>query len=392
MYKILHITNSLGTGGAERLIADLTSLLDKDRFRVSVCCTGPDGKTRETIERAGSEVIVLNRARRSSVLFPAFCADVLSLYKGIMGVIEEQSPDLVHTHLEANYIAPFCARRAGVKGVVLSFHSSVLLARRGKWSLRNAARRAVMSRAARSADALMAGSKYAAVAAAELCGLKTRDVTVIRNAVDVARVEDEAPHTGLRGELGLPPGEKLLVTLGTVKEPKNHRLLIEAMALLKESRDDVSAVIVGTGGPEFAGGLKALASRLGLDEKVFFLGYREDAYGVVKACDLMVLPSLWEGLPVAALEGMACGVPVLLSDIPPHRELIEEGRDGWLFRSNDRTSLSGMLAKVLQDEESMKKVALAGYMKVVKEYNSVTMARNCERLYERCIERGAGGR
>ena len=127
-----------------------------------------------------------------------------------------------------------------------------------------------------------------------------------------------------------------------------------------------------------------------MERKIHFLGYRDDAYGVVKACDLMVLPSLWEGLPVAALEGMACRLPVLLSDIPPHRELIEEGVDGWLFRSEDERSLSETLVKVLQDEESMEKAALAGYMKVLNGYDSVKMARSCERLYESCITGGQG--
>jgi glycosyltransferase involved in cell wall biosynthesis len=388
MYKILHITNSLGTGGAERLIADLAALLDKERFRVGVCCTGADGVTRQALEGAGSKVYVLNQGRRSSVDLPGFCADVLSLYRGIMRVIDKERPDLVHSHLESNYIAPFCARRAGVKGLVLSFHSSVLLAKRGKWSVRNAARRAVIGRAARLADAVMAGSEYAAEAAAELCGLKTEEITVIRNAVDVARVEGEAPHAGIREELGLSREGKLLVTLGTVKEPKNHRLLIDAMATVAKSGEDAYALIVGTGAPELVGRLKARISQLGLQKKVLLLGYRDDAYGVVKACDLMVLPSLWEGLPVAALEGMACGLPVLLSDIPPHVELIEEGRDGWLFRSGDADSLAGRLVEVLRDDERLKKVGTAGYMKVVREYNSTQMARSCERLYKRCI---AGG-
>lgn len=389
MHKILHITNSLGTGGAERLIADLASLLDKGRFRVSVCCTGADGPARDALERAGSDVVVLNRGRRSSLSFPGFCADVVSLYRGIMEVIKAQGPDLVHTHLESNYIAPFCARRAGVKGVVMSFHSSVLLAKRGRMSLRNAARRAVIRRAAIFSDAILAGSKYAAAAAAELCGIDKRDVVVIPNAVDVARVENESPHAGIRDELGLPSSEKLVVMLGTIKEPKNHRLLIEAMAAISKRREDVSSLIVGTGDPAFVLELKELVSQFGLEKKVHFLGYRDDAYGVVKACDLMVLPSLWEGLPVAALEGMACGLPVLLSDIPPHRELIDEGRDGWLFRSGDPESLSAGLIEVLDDQETMKKVAMAGYMKVVREYDSTQMARSCERLYQRCI---AGGK
>lgn len=389
MYKILHITNSLGVGGAERLMVDLARLLDKSKFSMHVCCTGPDGPMREDLERAGSKVTVLDKKRRSSLLFPVFCADVGSLFVGITGVIRRERPDLVHAHLEAGYVAPFCARLAGVKAVVVGFHSSVLLAKRGSRSLRNAARRATMRRVARLADALVAGGDYAARAAAKLCGVASSDVRVIYNAVDVSRV-DEAASVSIRSELGLPEEEKLLVTLGTVKEPKNHRLLIEALRRVSEARRGVSALIVGTGEEGFVANLKELAAELGLGAKVFFLGYREDAYGIVKSSDLMVLPSLWEGLPVAALEGMACGVPVLLSDIPPHRDLIRHGVDGWLFYSNEASSLADAILEVLGDEESMRKVALAGSRKVRERFSSSEMAKAYGILYEECIRSKPG--
>jgi glycosyltransferase involved in cell wall biosynthesis len=307
-----------------------------------------------------------------------------SLVAGITGVIRRERPDLVHAHLEAGYIAPFCARLAGVEAVVVSFHSSVLLAKRGDRSLRNAARRATMRRVARSADALVAGSDYAARAAARLCGVVPSEVRVIYNAVDVSRV-DEAAGVSIRSELGLPGKERLLVTLGTVKEPKNHRLLVEALRRVSETRRDVSALIVGTGEQGFVGNLKQLAAEHGLGDKVFFLGYREDAYGIVKSSDLMVLPSLWEGLPVAALEGMACGTPVLLSDIPPHRDLIRHGVDGWLFSSNEASSLADAILGVLGEEESMRKVALAGSRKVRERFSSSKMADAYGILYEECI-------
>jgi glycosyltransferase involved in cell wall biosynthesis len=388
VYRILHITNSLGVGGAERLLVDLARLLDGKRFAMSVCCTGSDGAIRGDLERAGAEVTVLGRRRRSSVQFPLFVADVVSTFAAITGVIRRERPDLVHTHLEANYIAPFCARAAGVGAIVASFHSSVLLERRGRWSVRNAARRAVMRTVARSTCAIMAGSDFAAKAAADLCGVRQGDVSVVYNAVDVSRLEGETPRDSIRNELGLPETDKLVVTLGTVKEPKNHRLLVRAMRHVADSRGDVSAVVIGSGGRELVAALEALARELGLQEKVRFLGYREDAYGLVKACDLMVLPSLWEGLPVAALEGMACGVPVLLSDIPPHRELVEDGVDGWLFSSDDERSFAKGILDALESDAARMAVASAGLRKVQERFDARAMARGYEKLYEECI-RGA---
>jgi glycosyltransferase involved in cell wall biosynthesis len=387
-YRILHITNSLGVGGAERLLVDLARLLDRDRFALSVCCTGRDGATRADVERAGAAVTVLDKRRRSSLLFPLFAADVASTFAAITGVIRRERPDLVHTHLEANYIAPFCARAAGVRAIVASFHSSVLLERRGRLSVRNAARRAVMRRVARTASALMAGSDFAAKAAAELCGVDQREVRVVYNAVDVSRIDAERPNDSIRSELGFPQTEKLVVTLGTVKEPKNHRLLVKAMRHVADRREDVSAVVIGSGPRELVAALEHLAGELGLQEKIRFLGYRDDAYGVVKACELMALPSLWEGLPVAALEGMACGVPVLLSDIPPHRELIEDGVDGWLFSSNDERAFAEGILAALESDETRAAVASAGGRKVRERFDAGTMVRGYESLYDECI-RGA---
>jgi glycosyltransferase involved in cell wall biosynthesis len=385
MFKILHVTNSLGTGGAERLLVDLARFVDKDRFRLAVCCTRGDGVSRKELEKEGSEVVVLGKSRRSAVFFPQFCADVVSMGAGIVRVIRAQKPDLVHSHLEANYIAPYCARFAGVKAVVASFHSSVEIPEHGKWSLRGMARRAILKEVARISNALIAGSEYAAETAVELCGGGRDKMHVIYNAVDISHLERVKPHGAIREELGLSSRELLVATLGTIKEAKNHQLLVRAMRLVTEARPDVSAVAIGGGSQEYIDGLRGLVDQLDLRKRVHFLGYREDAYSILKACDLFVLPSLYEGLPVAAVEAMACGLPVVISDIPPHRELVESGVDGWLFRSGDEKSLAEGIIAALSDRDAGVKVAQAGLHKVRENYDSTQMARRYEQLYESCL-------
>jgi glycosyltransferase involved in cell wall biosynthesis len=385
MFKILHVTNSLGTGGAERLLVDLARFMDKDRFRLTVCCTRQDGLIRKELEKAGCGVIVLGKSRRSAALFPLFLADVLAMGAGILRVIRTTRPDLMHSHLEANYIAPYCAHIAGVKASVASFHSSVEIPEHGKWSVRGAARRAMLRRLAGVSDALVAGSEYAAAAAVEFCGEGYGKMHVIYNAVDTSYLGRVEPHEAIRGELGLSPGELLVATLGTVKEAKNHQLLVRAMKLVGKARPDVSAVAIGGGSQALIDALRRLVDSLDLDGKVHFLGYREDAYSILKACDVFVLPSLYEGLPLAAVEAMACELPVIISDIPPHRELVEHGVDGWLFRSGDEESLADMIILSLSDRERSLKLAQAGLRKVRDNYDSSQMARRYEELYESCL-------
>lgn len=136
-----------------------------------------------------------------------------------------------------------------------------------------------------------------------------------------------------RAELGLRSDDYVLLSIGELIKRKNHEVVIRAMAKLKTTSQEefrhLQYVICGRGTLEAE--LRRLAQTLGVQEHVHFLGYRNDICQICHASDLFVFMSLQEGLPVALMEAMACGLPVVCSDIRGNEDLVVDGENGMLI-------------------------------------------------------------
>lgn len=161
---------------------------------------------------------------------------------------------------------------------------------------------------------------------AYLRGLRTTGVRAVQNGVDVERVDSALGRRTL-GSGGSPPDTDSgaaprlkLISVGRFVEPKNHRFLIE---LLSQLPGHVTLTLVGEG--PLRRQVAAWVSDAGLASRVRFTGLipREEVYEEMLHADVLVSSSLWEGLPIAALEAMTVGLPVILSDIESHREIAE---------------------------------------------------------------------
>ena len=137
---------------------------------------------------------------------------------------------------------------------------------------------------------------------------------------DTKRVKREA----IRTELGIPADAIVLLSVGEVNENKNHRVVIEALNVLEAK--NVHYIVCGRG--ELEESHKALANQLGLNSRVHLTGYRSDVADFYHAADIFVFPSLREGLPVAVMEAMASGLPVVCNSIRGCADLIEDSVNG----------------------------------------------------------------
>lgn len=138
-----------------------------------------------------------------------------------------------------------------------------------------------------------------------------------------------------RRALGIAVSAIVLLSVGELNKNKNHEVVIRAIAQLK--RDDVIYVICGRGILEDH--LKKLAQKLGIIQQTRFLGFRADIIEIAKVSDIFVLPSLREGLPVAMMEAMACGLPVICSNVRGCSDLVNNCQNTFLVSPHDINSL-----------------------------------------------------
>lgn len=185
----------------------------------------------------------------------------------------------------------------------------------------------------------------------------------------------------IRSELGIPADATVLLSVGEVNENKNHCVVIEALSKLQEK--NVHYVICGRG--ELEESHKALARQRGLQGRVHLTGYRNDVADFYQAADIFVFPSLREGLPVAVMEAMASGLPVICSAIRGCVDLIEDGESGSLAKL-DIESISAAIQHMI-DNEDRKRKYVSSASKFIENYDLRGVTDTHKTIYLHVIEK-----
>jgi glycosyltransferase involved in cell wall biosynthesis len=182
----------------------------------------------------------------------------------------------------------------------------------------------------------------------------------IGNGVDVRRFR---PAPGLK-----TPGQPVTITCVARFEPvKNHALLFDALRILKLRSDPFRVRLVGEG--RLRPGYETLCARLGIADRVEFLGYRDDVHELLARSDIAVLTSIKEGVPRAALEAMAAGVPVVATRVPGTAEAVRSGETGFLVPLGDAPALAAALALLIADPALRSAMGARGRAVAVHEYD-----------------------
>lgn len=292
--RVLHVLNELLASGAEVMLREAAPYWHDIDSHV-LATEDEVGPFAPDLREAGFTVHHLPFAKR-----PRFAVDLYRL-------LRQHKPDVLHIHTErANLLYVLVARFAGIRAVVRTVHSSFAFEGR-------------LRRVRRAQRGLARRLGVVHVSIGPL--VQSTERTVFGNETEMIlnwyspRFVPVSPEErrALRSQLGIPEEAFVIVTVGNCAPVKNHGALIEALGRLA-GRLDFVYVHVGreeAGRPELA-----LAKTHGLAEHVRFEGLVRDPAPYLQAADVFVMPSLKEGMPIAALEALACGLPAVLSDVP----------------------------------------------------------------------------
>jgi glycosyltransferase involved in cell wall biosynthesis len=363
-------------GGAEKIASQVALALDRDRFEPAICVTRFDPQieqrpVQEEIERAGISLIRLDR-RGPTHLRP---------WRTLTKFMRDWEVDVVHAHKAgSSFWAALLAPGAGAPAVIAHEHG---------WSFEERALSQFVDRhfVARRADALVAvtDADRARMIAA---GLPADKVRVIHNGIRMPPPPD--PNRDVRRELGIEAGRPLVGIVATLRPEKALDVLIRATASLRTDFPDVAVLIVGSETPiSFGerGRLEELISQLGLSDHVKLLGGRSDVPEILDVIDVAVLCSSHEASPLAVMEYMEAGKPVVATRVGGIPDMVEDGVTGLLVPPNDPEALAQGIAMMLYDPDRAARLGGAARERRRTEFSIEATARHFEDLYEELHQR-----
>jgi glycosyltransferase involved in cell wall biosynthesis len=366
---ILQIIDGLEIGGAEILLYDLTVRFISQGYRVTVCYSEA-GPLEDDFRKLGISLTRLPWKRRVDP----------SLMRQYGKLIAQDPPQIVHTHLfKSDFNGRLAARLQGVPVVVSTLHSC------SQWA-RNALQGLAYGLNARLADQIIAVSDEVHDFALKYMFLTPRRLTVIPNGVQVERfAENPALGMSVRRELNIAPHAPLLGMVASLTPVKGHHVFLQAAAQIRQVVEDARFLVAGDGPIKEA--LMRQAHELGLAEAVIFCGNRRDIPAIMSALDVLVFASTVEGLPIALLEGMAAGRPVVATTAGGIPSVVVDGQTGLLVPPNDAVSLAQACLRLIADSGLRRSMGQNGCARVKAQYSIETTAAKTMDLYQSLLER-----
>ncbi len=367
MPKILFISTSTTIGGAEKTLFTLATRLDTKQFQVAgVVSLKSPGHYAQRLNQHGIKTRSLDLVGWPSL------RDAGTLAR----IIQEIRPDVVHALMyQAIQLCRLVKRRAEVPFKLVS-SPRVNYRTRSFWSL-------LVDRWLKAADDLLiAESDASREFLTRRLGYAADRVKTVYNGVDIPEIPSAAERKRARLQLGLDENELLLLSMGRLDAQKDHKILIDAVASLRGSRKPRCAII---GDGPMRDRLRAQIRQLGLQRTVQLPGERGDVRCWLAACDIFVLPSLWEGLPNALLEAMALGLPVVASRVDGVPEAVTDGKDGLLVAPGNAATLSVALAKLMDDPELRRSLSQAARARMAENFTLPAMLAGYEAAYKNVI-------
>jgi glycosyltransferase involved in cell wall biosynthesis len=382
MTRVVRIIARLNIGGPAIHATLVTDRLDPLRYATTLVTGAEDAAE-------GNYLALHGRTSEGLVHLPALGREIRGLRDlgslwALIRVIREVRPHVVHTHAaKAGTLGRIAARLCRVPVVVHTYHGHVL---RGYFSPRKEQIfRAIERWLARWTDELVAVTPRVRQELLDLGIGRADRFSVVPLGLDLERfTRAEALRGQLRQELGLSPSTPLVGIVARLVPIKAHEVFLDAASRMHRSRPDIHFVVVGDG--ERRAALESDAHARGLAPHVHFLGWRADLERIYADLDVVVLTSRNEGSPVALIEAMAAGRPVVSTDVGGVSDVVDEGVTGWLVPDGDAGALAARTLAVLASPDGGADVGAAARAGVLTRFGADRLLSDMDALYTRLLQ------
>lgn len=347
--SVMHLINSFSLAGAEKLVYDICKRIDKNKFEVYICSIGfqdtdIEKQIIDELEKESIHTLTLRKQKNRQRI-----SAILALRK----IILENKIDIINTHCTSpDFYGRTAAFLSNLKIVFSTVHNT-----KGYSAKKERLYKHLTTKYIAISDTV---KEYIV----KELKINSSKVEIIFNGIDKSTLTAvKCDRDSKLKELKVDPKKLILLNIGRVEYQKGQIYLVEAVRKLVQKFPDIHLIIVGNTelDRQCYKEIVELIDSYGLKEYFTFTGVRKDIPEILNASDIFVFPSLFEGFSLTVMEAIACGKPVVATDVGSIREIIVDGENGTIIPPMNSDAIADSLYKYLSDESYLKKISANAY-------------------------------
>ncbi|MFN0197525.1 MAG: glycosyltransferase family 4 protein [Planctomycetaceae bacterium] len=359
--KVVLVIPTLDRSGAEKQLTMLASGLPRDEFEVEVVALTRGGPFADELNRQNIPLTILYKRGKFD----------LRALRALRQIFRDRQPDIVHTWLfAANAYGRWAAGKGPTPKVIVSERCVDIW--KSRWQLW------IDRRQFSRTDRLVGNSQSVADYYRQL-GFPAEKLSVIPNGITSPPAPDPSLRAVVLSELGFAADHRVIAYVGRLAPQKRLQDLIWSFELLRQIVPSLKFLIVGDG-PERAD-LEQYARNLRCDSDIRFLGHRDDVSRLLSTVDIFWLASDYEGQSNSVMEAMSAGIPVIVSDIPPNRELVTDRETGFVVPVGNTSAFVQAAQEILNDRALAQRLGAAARSQMQTNFSVTKMVDAYADLY-----------
>jgi glycosyltransferase involved in cell wall biosynthesis len=354
------ITQLSVIGGAEKFVNNVVPHLSNMDWKIRVISLIQDSFFVDQLRANNIPVIELASSAQNPTI----------IINRLLKEWKKEPPKIVHTHLyHAGILGRVCAKFSGIKYVIVH--------QQGPEQNRSSLRTLLDRVTHRLVTRYVCSCEAVANVLVERERIPRSKISIIYNCI---KPNLQVSSTIKPDGWPVPPGKKCIGSISRLSTEKGHFFLIQAIAKMVNQGYDIFGVFLGEGG--LRSKLIQQTSELAIKDRVFFLGNIDNVYPWLKQFDIFILPSLWEGIPLALLEAMSIGLPVIASNVGGIPEIIQKPEFGLLVPPQDSDALAENIINLLNNQHLRKMIGESGRKHVLDNFSIDATVNKLDQLYK----------